>query len=214
MKHLLTLSLITFVASTPLLSRQDGSSYDCIPGMACWPTEAQWATFNVTVEGRLRKTIPYAAPCYVNHPAYDFAQCQAVQQNYTSGTARSNVYGAMEGIQYEACGTSDCQLVSVAPFLPPLFQQCELGRMSAYYVDALVSRHVEETLKFVARWNIRLSIKNTGHDYLGRSSVPNSVALWTHNMKEMKYYQSWTAKDCPRIAKTNIGEIGKWHSRA
>jgi hypothetical protein len=30
---------------------------------------------------------------------------------------------------------------------------------------------------------VPLTIKNTGHDYKGRSSAPNTLALWTHNVQ-------------------------------
>ena len=195
---------------TPVLPRQELKSYDCVPGMQCWPSLDQWTALNETLGGRLRRTIPYAAPCYPTHQAYNTEECEAVRDNYTNGTARSAVYGAMQGIQYEACGATDCQLVSVAPGIPPLFETCELGRMSAYYVDALNASHIADTLKFVARHDLRLSIKNTGHDYLGRSSAPNSLALWTHNMKEMKYFETWTANSCSWTSRTNIGEVGEF----
>lgn len=34
--------------------------------------------------------------------------------------------------------------------------------------------------------NIRLIVKNSGHDYLGRSSAPNALSIWVHHMKGIK----------------------------
>ena len=43
-------------------------------------------------------------------------------------------------------------------------------------------------LKFAKENNIRLSIKNTGHDYIGRSNGQGSLALWTHNLKDIFFF--------------------------
>ena len=47
-------------------------------------------------------------------------------------------------------------------------------------------------IKFAREKNIRLSIKNTGHDYVGRSVGKGSLALWPHNLKNISVlnYQS------------------------
>ncbi|KAL4786088.1 hypothetical protein BJX76DRAFT_346522 [Aspergillus varians] len=39
------------------------------------------------------------------------------------------------------------------------------------------------TLLFAKDNGLRLDVKNTGHDYLGRSSAPDSFALWTHHIQ-------------------------------
>ncbi|KAJ6443956.1 berberine protein [Purpureocillium lavendulum] len=185
------------------------ATYDCSPGKACWPTSAQWNALNATLGGRLHQTVPLAAPCFPSHPAYNVDKCNKVASNYTYGIGRASVYGAAESIQYEACGSSaDCQLLSISPSMPPLFSKCSLGRLAAYYVDAVTAAHVSATLAFVKQHNIRLSIKNTGHDYLGRSMAPNSLALWTHNMKTLAYHKSFTANNCPAVQLSNVGEMG------
>ncbi|MCJ1324512.1 hypothetical protein MMC10_001174 [Thelotrema lepadinum] len=55
---------------------------------------------------------------------------------------------------------------------------------------------------------MRISIKNTGHDYLGRSSSPNSLAIWTANLKNMAYKADFTAYKCPASSGHNIGIVG------
>jgi len=45
--------------------------------------------------------------------------------------------------------------------------------------------------------SIPLVVKNTGHDYKGRSSAPNSLALWTHNYTpEMALTRSFMPDGC------------------
>lgn len=43
---------------------------------------------------------------------------------------------------------------------------------------------------------IRLVVKATGHDYLGRSVAPNSLSIWTHHMKGMEAADSFDLHSC------------------
>lgn len=38
--------------------------------------------------------------------------------------------------------------------------------------------------------NVRLIVKNTGHDYMGRSIAPGSLSLWTHHLRDITYHKS------------------------
>lgn len=42
-------------------------------------------------------------------------------------------------------------------------------------------------LHFAQEHNIRLTIKNTGHDFLGRSTGRGALALWTHHLKDITF---------------------------
>ncbi|TGO53083.1 hypothetical protein BCON_0130g00280 [Botryotinia convoluta] len=42
-------------------------------------------------------------------------------------------------------------------------------------------------LKFATENKVRITIKNTGHDYIGRSNGEGSLALWTHNLKDISF---------------------------
>jgi hypothetical protein len=74
-------------------------------------------------------------------------------------------------------------------------------------VDARKPEHISKTIKFVKEHSIRVSVKNTGHDYFGRSSSANSLAIWTHNMKGTKYHKTFQPKGC-KTKYNNVGEIG------
>ena len=57
------------------------------------------------------------------------------------------------------------------------------GNVADYYIDVQAVPQVEEALKFANKYGIQIVIKNTGHDYLGRSSAPHALALWMHNLQ-------------------------------
>ena len=53
-----------------------------LPGDKGWPSNLQWKLLNVTVGGRLVKTVPLGTPCH--NPAYDAAQCTSLQNQWLS----------------------------------------------------------------------------------------------------------------------------------
>ncbi|KAI4683774.1 uncharacterized protein J4E84_006612 [Alternaria hordeiaustralica] len=178
-------------------------NYTCLPGQACWPTVNDWNAFNQSINGNLRLTVPWAAPCYSDPSS---TQCQEVAKNYGDGISRTNHYGSMEFLDWEKCDTSQCALNSFNTS-EPVTGTCSLGRLSSYHVKAETGDEISKTLHFVRKHGIRVSIKNTGHDYYGRSTAPNSLAIWTHNMKDTQYHETFRPKGC-KTRYENIGEIG------
>lgn len=47
------------------------------------------------------------------------------------------------------------------------------------------------TIAFAKENNIRFVIRNTGHDYLGRSTGAGSLSVWTHYLKDIEFLD-WT----------------------
>ena len=58
---------------------------------------------------------------------------------------------------------------SCDPF-QPRDKPCKLGNYVRYAVNATSAEDVAATLNFAKDKNIRFVIRNTGHDYLGRST--------------------------------------------
>ncbi|KAF2789998.1 FAD-binding domain-containing protein [Melanomma pulvis-pyrius CBS 109.77] len=179
------------------------SNYTCIPGQPCWPSTSEWSAFNRSISGALKNTVPWAAPCY---NGTSNKECHKIAEDYMDGVARTAQYGAMEFLDWETCGESNCYLNSFSPS-SPVSGTCSLGRLSTYYVEARSSNDISKTLDFVRQHEIRVSIKNSGHDYFGRSNAANSLAIWTHNMKDLQYHGAFKPKGCKTQYK-DIGEIG------
>lgn len=181
-------------------------NFSCTPDQPCWPTAKEWSVFNHSINGALKATVPWASKCYSVQSSQDKADCDAVAAGYMDGTSRSQQYGAMEFLDWESCGSENCHLDSFKP-ASPVDGTCALGRLSAYHVDARTPDAIIAALTFAQKHNIRISIKNTGHDYFGRSGAPNSLAIWTHHMKDTKYYKTFQPKNC-KTEYTNVGLIG------
>src|SRR5690349_19375691 len=81
---------------------------------------------------------------------------------------------------------------SCTPFSddPSVFQSttaCQLGNAPIYAVNVSNFRDVQAGFEFAQEKNVRLVVKNTGHDYLGRSNGQGALSLWTHNLKEITF---------------------------
>ncbi|KAJ7120330.1 hypothetical protein C8R44DRAFT_877766 [Mycena epipterygia] len=183
--------------------------FNCQPGQKCWPSPKEWQQLNTTLEGRLYLTIPLGAPCYPNSTYYNAATCSTVEANITNDLVRVGDYGQTYWQNWEACSASACSLSPTEPTYP-LYTTCSLGRLGAYYIDVRSPSHIAAAITFAKTHNIRLSIKNTGHDYFGRSAVPNSLALWTHNLYSLSYDETFTLSGCPTSTPKlmNIGTMG------
>ena len=75
---------------------------------------------------------------------------------------------------------------SCSPFFGP-DGVCELGNAASYAINIGSPEDAVAGVTFAETRNVRLTIKNTGHDYLGRSAGEGSLALWTHNLKGIDF---------------------------
>ncbi|KAM0144467.1 hypothetical protein ACHAO1_000226 [Botrytis cinerea] len=77
---------------------------------------------------------------------------------------------------------------SCSPFLGSNTSSiCALGNLASFALNVSSASDVIAALKFARENNIRLTIKNTGHDFLGRSTGAGSLALWMHNLKDINF---------------------------
>ena len=64
---------------------------------------------------------------------------------------------------------------------------CAQGNLPVYGVAVESADEVSTAIKFACSRNLRLVIKNTGHDYLGRSTGAGSLSIWTHKMQNISF---------------------------
>ncbi|KAJ5614036.1 FAD binding domain-containing protein [Penicillium herquei] len=190
-----------------LAASATAASYDCRPGQKCWPSLSQWQQLNASVDGNLHETIPIAASCYKDSGYYDPKACEVVEDYYGDSIIRGEHFGQTYWLNWETCQTSGCALLESDP-TQTTYANCSIGRLASYYVDVREPSHISSALKFATAHNIRISVKNTGHDFYGRSSVPNTLAIWTKNLDNLTFYSNFTAHNCPASNSQNIGELG------
>lgn len=64
-----------------------------------------------------------------------------------------------------------------------------------YVVRATSVRHIQLAVNFARDNNIRLVIKNSGHDFNGKSIGGYSLSIWTHNLNDLTYLTNYTSPD-------------------
>jgi hypothetical protein len=58
---------------------------------------------------------------------------------------------------------------------------CQQGNIPSFYLDVRSVSDVQRALAFAKNHNISVIVKNSGHDYKGRSAGPGCLALWIYN---------------------------------
>lgn len=70
---------------------------------------------------------------------------------------------------------------------------CELGGFPSYSVKATNVAQIQLAVNLARNLNLRLVVHNTGHDFLGRSTGAYALSIWTHNLKSIKFVQSYSS---------------------
>ena len=112
--------------------------------------------------------------------------CKNAEQTQESTNTRT-IYADLVKTNWGSCqatgaGCSDFQSGTNVSVLPTT-DDCQQGSVPSYYVDATCKDDIQATISFAANRSLPLVVKGSGHDYKGRSSGPNSLALWTYNVK-------------------------------
>ncbi|KAL4924430.1 uncharacterized protein BDV17DRAFT_211283 [Aspergillus undulatus] len=153
-------------------------------------SQLDWEVFNASVSGRLHDGIPMLAPCYGSYDGgeqtLNTETCSILQGNRQDHLFVSDQFGGYQESNWAGCQASgdNCAMKMTVPDLDtPTERECLQGSVPRRYVDARGVEDVQRTLAFAREKGLRLVVKNTGHDYRGRSSAPESFALWTHNIQ-------------------------------
>lgn len=161
----------------------------CLPGDACWPSLDEWNKLNASIANNLLISFPLAQSCH--DPYYNEQVCAFVHQNWQNGVWRtSQPYGLFQ-TTFEVLNneTWSCQLNATRS------SACTLGNLPVYIVNASSTDDIQKAVTFAADHNLRLSIKNTGHDYLGRNTAAGSLSIWTHRLNQIQLFDNFVTND-------------------
>ncbi|KAH8726473.1 FAD binding domain-containing protein [Phaeosphaeriaceae sp. PMI808] len=154
----------------------------CLPGDACWPTQNTWSALNSTVGGKLVATVPIGSPCH--DPTYDETACNDLKAKWFNPlTHIPSSHSVMQA--YFANQSCD-------PFTDRTIP-CKVGNYVSYSVKATEHWDVISALAFAKKQNIRVLVRNTGHDFLGRSTGAGALAIWTQSLKNITF-GTWSDK--------------------
>jgi hypothetical protein len=142
------------------------------PSDPAWPSAASWATLKQNVGGNLIEV----------HPL--FGACDSAPNGTDCLDALKNI-GNPFYIGDQPGGTQVCGWFDAWTPTP-----------SAYAVKARNTADVAAAVNFARDNNLRLVVKGTGHSYLGTSSAPDSLLVWTRGMNAVTLHDSFVGFGC------------------
>ncbi|KAG5662014.1 hypothetical protein KAF25_004253 [Fusarium avenaceum] len=148
------------------------------PGTSDWPSHNTWSRFNDTLGGKLLAPTPPGAVCHKDWPTYNKDTCSNVATAWKKYDLHTE---DPVSLIYDQFSNWTC--------LPDADFPCSGSGYPAYVVNATKPEHIKIGIDFARKHNIRLIVKNTGHDYMGRSVAPGSLSLWTHHLKDITYHK-------------------------
>ena len=188
-RRIVTLASLCALTVAIAAGTRRGNEVQCrsIPGDDAWPDASVWSSLNQTVDGNLIATVPIAATCHrstldKNVSLYDEEACNSLRDNWFFPT--THLTSPSSPMSYQFTNNS-CN-----PFLSP-DTPCDIGYYVAYTINATSTAHIQAAIQFASTHNIRLVIRNSGHDYLGKSTGAHSLAVWTRHLKSIELVQDY-----------------------
>jgi FAD/FMN-containing dehydrogenase len=142
------------------------------PGDPAWPSAAQWGELRRQVSGRLIE---------VRSPLSDCAEPGV-------GASCAELFKELKNPYYIGDNVGLTQTlgwIDAWSFQP-----------SVYAVAAETTADVVAAVNFARDNNLRLVVKGGGHSYLGRSSAPDSLLVWTRHMKAITLHDRFVPDGC------------------
>lgn len=198
-----SLSVVPAFAGACVLALLTGADAACrsIPGDADWPTLERWTELNTTVQGRLIETVPQASVCHAQPFAvFDADACNALQNTWAQSETFELKPAEFMNAYY--------QNQSCDPFTDSS-KPCELGNYASYSIDVTGADDVIAGINFAREQNVRLVVKSTGHDYVGKSTGKGALSLWMFNLKTAEVIEQYESEAYTGPAmKVGSGVIG------
>lgn len=85
---------------------------------------------------------------------------------------------------------------------------CSGGKYPGYVVAASSAEDIAVAMKWAGKTGVRVSVKNTGHDFLGRNVGAGGLSIWTRHLKGVDFIEKWNGT-------TNRPDVsGRWKGAA
>ncbi len=114
------------------------------------------------MSGKLIRNTPPALPCY-RGPEYNEQECEYVNSQWSNTT-----FQAVEPIGYTNPLDNSCPAVNQTAGQLPWPRKCGLGPSPVYTINATEPEDLAVGIAFARENNVRLVVRNTGHDLLGK----------------------------------------------
>ncbi|KAI0036628.1 FAD-binding domain-containing protein [Vararia minispora EC-137] len=150
------------------------------PDAPYFPSASDWAHLDRQVDGRLLQITPSAQACR------EMQDCTS--ERWMSSSFRSGLPGQM--IYYNWEQDYDSKPPELCLFNGTV---CKQGDVPLFAINATTVHHVQARVgvRFAAKYDLRLSLKSSGHDFLGRSTARHSLLIWTHYLQHISFHEHY-----------------------
>ncbi|KAF7560285.1 hypothetical protein G7046_g3875 [Stylonectria norvegica] len=176
--QLSNISLFYFDEDFSHTNRVHKSSPQCkvIPGDALYPNSVVWKVLDILSGGALIKTVPLGSACY-DGDHYDETKCQFLLNNWNVSDTHVVDPSSLMSPLFEG---SSCEPQNAA-----LGKNCTLGGFPSYSLNITNVAQIQLAINLARNTNLRLVIRNTGHDFLGKNTGEGALSIWTHNLNNI-----------------------------
>ncbi|CAO2654584.1 Nn.00g113170.m01.CDS01 [Neocucurbitaria sp. VM-36] len=148
-----------------------------------WPSAKAWTKLikQLSSPDVLIPTTPHASVCYGT--AKNDAECQQLAKNWTNSYTHINDPTEVLSPIYQGL---TCQPPSIYDS-----GNCTLGGYPAYVINAKTVSDIQCAINFARNDDLRLVVKNTGHDFAGKSAGYGALSVWTHGLKDIQLLDNY-----------------------
>ncbi|CAA0101712.1 Mitomycin radical oxidase [Mycolicibacterium vanbaalenii] len=154
------------------------------------PTEAEWAALREEVGGRLINVESPLTSCTADMTSDD---CSSVLENLRNPFWIEEQPGVSQTTGWLGAWQN---------------------QVSLYAVAAESADDIAAAVNFARDKRVRLAVKGTGHDYLGRSNAPDSLLVWTQNMREVTFHPEFRPAGAdaarPPVSALSVAAGARW----
>lgn len=72
---------------------------------------------------------------------------------------------------------------------------CTVGGFPEYSINVTTVGQIQLAVNIARELNLRLVIKNTGHDFGAKSTGKGALNIWTHHLKDAAFYKEFRGDD-------------------
>ncbi|KXG47233.1 FAD-binding, type 2 [Penicillium griseofulvum] len=179
-----TLTLLAFAG----IGYASQTACKCTPEDSCWPSVDTWNALNKTVSGKLIHNLPVAISCYPG-PYQNAQECADVYSQWSNST-----WQELSPVGYMYPTDVSCPAVDLSSGQTP--GTCTLGPAPVYTINATEPAQLAAGVAFAQKNNVRLVVRNTGHDMLGKSEGYGALQIWIkYIQKGIDFHETYTPSD-------------------
>ena len=91
------------------------------------------------------------------------------------------------------------------PLMTNASASCTRGYYAKYVIMAKTKYHIKAGVDFARDKNVRLVIRNTGHDFMSRSTGYGALVINTHSFKDVTFVKEYTGPGDWRAGAVTVG---------